>query len=336
MKYIELPRFGVDALTVREKDVPRPGPNEVLVRVHANSLNYRDLRVVQGQYDAKMSLPRVPLSDMAGEVVETGSDVTRFQNGDRVAGIFMQNWIAGPVNESHGASALGGAIDGVLSEYVVLNENGLVSFPEQLSYEQAATLPCAAVTTWNALMVADQIKPGQTVTVQGTGGVSIFALQFALAAGARVIATSSSDEKLDRVRKMGASDGINYRETPQWSRGVKKVTGGRGADHVVEVGGAGTFPQSLQAVRTGGHISMIGILSGVSGEVPIALVLHKSVNVHGIYVGSREMFEAMNRAIALHKIEPVIDRVFGMEEIGEALKHMESGSHFGKIVIRHN
>jgi NADPH:quinone reductase-like Zn-dependent oxidoreductase len=335
MKYVVIPRFGVHALEVRDRDVPRPGPGEVLVRVHANSLNYRDLRAVQGTYDPKMQLPRVPLSDGAGEVVETGPGVTRFQTGDRVAAIFMQTWIAGPIDESHGASALGGAIDGMLSEYVVLNQEGLVAIPDDLTYEEAATLPCAGVTAWNALVRQSAVKPGDSVLIQGTGGVSLFALQFAQMAGARVIATSSSDAKLEKVRKLGASEGINYRETPQWARAVKQATRGKGVDHIVEVGGAGTLTQSLHSVRVGGHVSLIGILSGVSAEISTALILHKSVQLHGIYVGSREMFEEMNRAIALHQMRPVIDRVFGFDEIAAALSYMESSAHFGKIVIRH-
>jgi NADPH:quinone reductase-like Zn-dependent oxidoreductase len=335
MKYFEIPRFGLDALTIREKDTPRPASGEVLVRVHANSLNYRDLRVVQGLYDPKMPLPRIPLSDAAGEVVEIGPGVTRFHTGDRVAAIFMQTWIAGPPNESYGASALGGAIDGVLSDYVVLNENALVAIPEHLSYEEAATLPCAGVTAWNALVRQSRVKPGETVLVQGTGGVSLFALQFARMAGARVIATSSSGAKLEKARALGASDGVNYRDTPQWAKAVKQATAGKGVDHVVEVGGAGTLTQSLHAVRTGGHINVIGVLSGVSGELSMALILHKSPQLHGIYVGSREMFEEMNRAIALHRMRPIVDRVFSFEEIGAALSYLESGAHFGKIVISH-
>jgi NADPH:quinone reductase-like Zn-dependent oxidoreductase len=335
MKYIEIPRFGVDALALREKDVPRPGVGEVLVRVVANSLNYRDLRVVEGTYDPKMRFPRVPLSDGAGEVVETGPGVTRFKTGQRVAAIFMQTWIAGPVNETYAASALGGAIDGMSSEYVVLHEDGLVSIPEHLSYEEAATLPCAGVTAWNALIRQSRVKPGESVLIQGTGGVSLFALQFARMAGARVIATSSSDAKLQKARELGASEGVNYRHTPQWAKAVKQATAGKGVDHVVEVGGAATLTQSLHAVRVGGHIDVIGILSGVSAEIPSVLILHKSVHLHGIYVGSREMFEEMNRAIALNRMRPVVDRVFGFEETAAALAYLESGAHFGKIVIRH-
>jgi NADPH:quinone reductase-like Zn-dependent oxidoreductase len=334
MRYVEIVKFGPDGLAVREKEIPRPGAGQVLVRVRANSLNFRDLRVLQGFYDPKMKLPRVPLSDGAGEVVETGAGVSRVKTGDRVAGIFMQSWLAGEIDAAHGASALGGAIDGMLSEYVVLSEDGVVLIPDYLSFEEAATLPCAAVTAWNALMVQSRVRPGETVLIQGTGGVSLFALAFARMAGARVIATSSSDGKLAKAEKMGVSAGVNYRTTPNWARQVKELTGGRGVDHIVEVGGSGTFQQSLHAVRVGGHIDMIGILSGVSSEIAVALILQKSIQVHGIYVGSREMFESMNRALTEHHLKPVIDRVFGMSEAAEALAYMESGAHFGKIVIR--
>ena len=334
MRYVEIVKFGPDGLAVQEKEIPQPGAGQVLVRVRANSLNFRDLRVLQGFYDPKMKLPRVPLSDGAGEVVETGAGVSRVKTGDRVAGIFMQSWLAGEIDAAHGASALGGAIDGMLSEYVVLSEDGVVLIPDYLSFEEAATLPCAAVTAWNALMVQSRVRPGETVLIQGTGGVSLFALAFARMAGARVIATSSSDEKLAKAEKMGVSAGVNYRTTPNWARQVKELTGGRGVDHIVEVGGSGTFQQSLHAVRVGGHIDMIGILSGVSSEIAVALILQKSIQVHGIYVGSREMFESMNRALTEHHLKPVIDRVFGLSEAAEALAYMESGAHFGKIVIR--
>jgi NADPH:quinone reductase-like Zn-dependent oxidoreductase len=333
MKRIVLPRFGLDALVVEDVDIPKPAAHEVLVRVRANSINYRDLRIAQGLYDRRMPMPRVPLSDGAGEVAETGSAVTRFKTGDRVAAIFMQSWITGLPAERYLPSALGGAIDGMLSEYVALPEDGLVSIPEHLSFEEAATLPCAAVTAWNALFQESRIKPGDSVLVQGTGGVSVFALQFARLAGALVIATSSSDEKLARVRGLGAAGIINYKETPDWSRTVKEFTGGQGVDHIVEVGGAGTLTQSMRAVRVGGHINVIGVLTGVSAEIPMALILQKSIQVHGIYVGSRDMFEEMNRAIELHHLKPMVDEVFHPEEIGKALEYMESGRHFGKIVI---
>jgi NADPH:quinone reductase-like Zn-dependent oxidoreductase len=303
------------------------------VKIKAASLNYRDLLVVKGAYSRNLPPGLVPCSDGAGEVVETGDGVTHIKPGDRVAGIYMQTWISGELDESKAKSALGGAIDGVLAEYALFHEDGLVRVPEHLSYEGAATLPCAAVTAWNGLITSGGLKPGDTVLVLGTGGVSIFALQFAKISGARVIATSSSDEKLERVKQLGASDGINYKSTPDWDKRILEITGRRGVDHVVEVGGAGTLPKSLRAVRMGGHISLIGVLTGAGEANPLPAVM-KNIRIQGIYVGSREMFEAMNSAITLNQLHPVIDRVFSFEESKEAFRYMESGAHFGKVVIR--
>lgn len=334
MKLYEIrERFGLDALTLTERPQPRPGPHEVLVRLKAASLNYRDLMVVKGQYNPKMPLPRVPCSDAAGEVAEVGPGVTRVKVGQRVAGIFMQKWISGEIDDAKARSALGGAIDGLLAEFAVLHEDGLVHVPEHLSYEEAATLPCAAVTAWHGLVTEGRIKPGDTVLCQGTGGVSLFAMQFARLAGARVVITSSSDDKLKRARELGAAEGVNYKTTPEWGDKVRELTGGRGVDHVVEVGGAGTLGQSLKAVRMGGQISLIGVLSGV-GQANTLPILMKNVRVQGIFVGSREMFEAMNRAIAEHRLRPVVDRVFPFAEAPAAFRHMESAAHFGKICIR--
>ena len=327
MKVIEARGFGIDKLAIVERPEPKPGPHEVLVRIYACSLNYRDLLILRGQYDPKQRFPLVLLCDGAGEVVEVGAEVARVKRGDRVAAIFMQRWISGELNDDVTRSALGGGIDGVGAEYLTLHEDGLVHVPEHLSLEEAATLPCAAVTAWNALFESGCVKFGDTVLTLGSGGVSVFALQFARLAGARVIVTSSSDEKLERLKQLGGSDGVNYKRTPEWSECV------HGVDHVIEVGGAGTFSQSLRAVRRGGTISLIGVLAGF-GDVNPLLVLMKGVHVNGIYVGSREMFERMNRAIAVAKLRPVIDRVFSMDEIREALRYMESGSHFGKIVVR--
>ena len=326
--------FGIDSLSITEKPEPEPGPGQVAVRVRAVSLNYRDLQVVKGQYDPKMPLPRIPFSDGAGEVVAVGEGVTRMEVGDRVAGIFMQEWVEGGITPEKAASALGGRIDGMLREYAVLDESGLVSVPEHLSYEEAATLPCAAVTAWNALVTRGGLSAGETVLLQGTGGVSIFALQFAGMFGARAIVTSSSDEKLEKSYSLGASDGINYRETPEWDEKVLELTGGRGVDYVVEVGGPGTLNKSLSAVRMGGYVAMIGVLTGGGGEITTASILRKSIHIQGIYVGSRTMFEAMNRAISLHELKPVVDRIFDFEEAPDALRHMESGAHFGKICLR--
>lgn len=334
MKAFEIQNFGLDFLTLREHPDPRPGYGQVRIKLRAVSLNYRDLMVVKGLYNQNLPLPLIPLSDGVGEVVAVGEKVTRVKIGDRVAGIFFQKWLAGELTVEKANSALGGGIEGMLAEYVVLHEDGVVRVPEHLTDEEAATLPCAAVTAWNALFHSGNLKAGETVLVQGTGGVSIFALQFALLAGARVIATSSSNEKLERVRQLGVTDTINYKQTPDWGKKVRELTAGDGVDYVVEVGGAGTLSESLRAVRYGGQISLIGVLTGGSGEINTASILMKNVRVQGIYVGSREMFETMNTAIALHKIHPICDRVFDFHQAPQALKYMETGSHFGKICIR--
>lgn len=334
MKTIELQSaFGIENLHVVERPEPKPGPGQVLVQMKAWSLNYRDLLVVKGLYNPKLKFPFVPLSDGVGEVRAVGDGVTRVKVGDRVAGCFMQRWSAGELTDAAGKSALGGAIPGVLAEQVLLHEDGVVKVPAHLTDEEAATLPCAALTAWNALISNGEIKAGDSVLIQGTGGVSIFALQFAKLLGARVIATSSSNAKLERVKQLGASDGINYKETPAWEDKVRELTAGVGVDHVVEVGGAGTLNQSLKAARTGGRISLIGVLAGQGNVNPLPILM-KNIRVQGIFVGNREMFEAMNRAIALHQLRPVVDRVFPLAEIQPALQHMESGSHFGKICLR--
>lgn len=290
--------------------------------------------MVKGFYDPKLKMPLVPLSDGVGEVTEVGPGVKRVKVGDRVCGIFMQRWLNGGVSEEVGHSALGGAIDGVMAEYVVFDEQGVVHVPKHLTDEEAATLPCAGVTAWNALMVSGRVKAGDTVLLQGTGGVSLFALAFAKLHHARVIITSSSDEKLARAQKMGADELINYKHVANWEEKVRELTGKIGVDHVVEVGGAGTLGKSLRAVRNGGHIALIGVLTGGSGEVNPIPILMKGVRLQGIYVGSREMFEAMNRAIELSGMRPVVDKVFRFEEFPQALKYMESGAHFGKIVVK--
>lgn len=334
MKAFEIrDRFGIEALVLVDRPLPKPGPRQILVKMRAVSLNYRDLLIVKGQYPG-LRPPLVPVSDGVGEVVEAGEGATRFKSGDRVAGIFLQRWIAGSFSRESARSALGGDLDGVLSEYVLFDQEGLVSLPQHLTDEEAATLPCAAVTSWNALMCAGQVKPGDSVLVLGTGGVSVFALQFAKLAGARVIITSSSDEKLERARRLGADDAINYKNIANWEERVLELTGGVGVDHVVEVGGAATLPKSLRCARIGGQVSLIGILGGGSVELLIPLVLVKNLRLQGIYVGSREMFEAMNRAIDRSRLRPVVDRVFRFEEAREAFRYLESGAHFGKIAIR--
>ncbi len=325
--------FGIDNLSLTERPRPAAADGQVVIKIRAVSLNYRDLLMVKGLYNPKLPLPFIPLSDGAGDVSAVGHNVTRVRVGDRVAGIFMQTWLAGELTEAKAKSALGAGTQGMLAEYVVLHEDGMVHIPEHLSYEEAATLPCAAVTAWHAV-VESGLKPGESVLALGTGGVSVFALQFSILAGARVIITSSSDEKLTRVKQLGASHGINYRVVSDWDKRVKELTGGTGVDLIVEVGGAGTLPRSLRSVTTGGRISLIGVLTGSTGEVnPLSIVM-KNIRVQGILVGSREMFESMNRAISLHRLRPVVDRIFPFEEAQEALRYMESGSHVGKICIK--
>jgi NADPH:quinone reductase-like Zn-dependent oxidoreductase len=325
--------FGIERLTVVDKPEPVPGPGQALIKMRALSLNYRDLMVVTGTYNPRMKLPRVPFSDGAGEVAAVGPGVTRVKPGDRVMAAFMQKWIDGEPDLEKARSALGGAIDGLLAEYVALDQEGLVHIPEHLSFEEASTLPCAAVTAWHALIVEGRIKPGDVVLTQGTGGVSIFAVQFAHMAGARVIVTSSSNQKIERARKLGASEGINYKENADWDKKAIELTGGTGVDHIVELGGAGTINKSLRAVRLGGRISVIGALAGFAGDVSTGSILMKNVRLQGIFVGSRAMFEDMNRAISRHKLQPFVDRVFRFDETREALRQMETASHFGKICV---
>jgi len=322
--------FGFDNLKKVERPDPTPGPGQVVVRVRAVSLNFRDLMVTKGIYNPKMPLPRVPCSDGAGDVIAVGAGVSRVRAGDRVAGIFHQKWLAGQVTEALARSTLGGDLDGMTSEQVLLSEDGVVPIPEHLSFAEAATLPCAAVTAWNAL-VEGGVKAGDTVLVQGTGGVSIFALQFARLAGARVFVTSGSDTKLNRALEMGATAGTNYKKDPDWEKWARQQTG-VGVDHVVEVGGAGTLERSIKAVRVGGHIALIGVLTGPGTVNPLPILM-KSVRLRGIFVGSRSMFEDMNRAISAAKLRPVIDRAFPFAEFPAALKYMENAAHFGKIVV---
>ena len=323
---------GPEALQLVELPEPKPARGQVLVRVRATSLNYRDLLVSDGRY-GKVALPLIPLSDGAGEIVAVGEDVARWKAGDRVAGTFFQGWQSGPFRREMANTALGGALNGMLAEYVALSADGLVAIPPHLSFEQAATLPCAALTAWQALVFRGNISADVTVLLLGTGGVSIFALQFAKMHGARVNITSSSDEKLARARALGADETVNYRSTPDWEKEVFRLTAEAGVDQVVEVGGAGTFVKSLRSVRPGGQVHLVGGVSGFTADVPLTEIIRKLVIVRGIYVGSRAMFEAMNRAVALHQTRPVIDRVFGFADAAAAYKYQQSGQHFGKVVI---
>ncbi len=336
MRAYQLPKggAGIESVAEVERPDPKPGHRQVLVKVKACSLNFRDLGIVRGSYRMPVRENVIPLSDGAGEVVEVGPGVTRVKAGDRVAGNFFQRWPGGESSADVHSSALGGSIDGMLADYALLEEDGAVKIPRHLSLEEGATLPCAGVTAWHAMMEHAKLKAGDTILLQGTGGVSIFGLQFAHAMGIRAIITSSSDEKLAHAKKLGAAFGINYKTTPEWDKAAMEFTGGAGVDHVVEVGGAATLARSFGAIRVGGKVSMIGGLSGGATELNPGLIFSRRANVQGISVGSTQMFLAMNRAIEVNAIKPVIDKVFAFADAQAAYKHMASGAHFGKIVIR--
>ena len=325
-------QFGFENLRCLERPEPEPGPGEVLVKVEAVGLNYRDLLVVEGLYNPKLPLPRVIGSDVAGEVVAAGPGVRRFSGGEPVVCNFMPRWRAGPIDDHALSSALGGSADGVLAEKVVLPAVGLLPLPEGLSFSEASTLPCAAVTAWHALAEAHP-QAGESVLIQGTGGVSVFALQFAKALGLRPLIISSSDAKLERAQALGAAAGLNYRTNPDWPKWCRDQTGGLGVDHVVEVGGAGTLERSFKAVRQGGHVALIGVLSGTGTINPLPILM-RSLRVRGIYVGSRQMFEAMNRCVEYHHIRPVIDHEYDFGQVPDALLALKNAGHFGKIVVR--
>jgi NADPH:quinone reductase-like Zn-dependent oxidoreductase len=334
VKAFEIQEFGIDKLALVEREKPTPGPGQALVRMTAACLNYRDYMMVGGAYNPRLKRPLVPLSDGAGVVEDVGPGVTRVKKGDRVAACFFQKWIEGPPTKEKANSALGGAIDGMAREYAVFSEEGLVLAPASLNDVEVAALPCAAVTAWHALFGHASTVPGDTVLLQGTGGVSIFALQFAVAAGLRTIITSSSDEKLALAEKLGAHETVNYKTMPNWDEAARKLTGGDGVDHVIEVGGSDTLMRSIKALRTHGAISVIGVLGGADAAItPVALLVN-SLRIQGIYVGSRNMFEQMNRAIEFHKIKPVVDKTFAWTELKEALRYMESQRHFGKICLK--
>ena len=334
MKVVEIRGgFGLDRLEVVERPKPEPGPGQVQLRMRAAALNYRDLLTVLGRYNPKQPLPLVPGSDGVGEVVELGAGVTRVRRGERVIPIFAQRFLAGAPTREKLRSTLGGPLDGTLAEYVVLHEDGVVAAPEHLSDVEAATLPCSGVTAWNALLGQGPLRPGSTVLVQGTGGVSVFALQIARTVGARVIVTSSSERKLVRARELGAWETIHYPSVPDWGAAARRLTGGVGVDVVVEVGGTATLRESLAAVAFGGQISLVGNLTGGAVELDVVPIFMRQVRLQGILVGHRESLEAFTRAVGASGLRPVVDRVFPLGEIRAALEHMRSGGHFGKICV---
>ncbi len=329
MKVHALRAFGLENLRLQDRPDPTPGPGQVLLRVKAVSLNYRDLLMVQGLYNPRQKLPLVPCSDACAVVEALGEGVTRVAIGDRVIPSFIQDWIAGEPAKELLWNTLGGPLDGTLAERMVVADHCLVQAPEHLSDAEAATLPCAGVTAWSAL---EGVTAGDTVLVQGTGGVSLFALQLAVLRGARVICTSSSDAKLALARNLGAAATLNYVSTPSWGKAVKALTHGRGVDRIIEVVG-GDLAQSLRAVRAGGTLALIGILGGASGQVNLTRILMQAITVKGIIVGHRMGFEAMNRAITQHQLRPVVDKTFDFDDARIALDYLSQGKHFGKVVL---
>jgi NADPH:quinone reductase-like Zn-dependent oxidoreductase len=333
MRAYQLAKFGIEHLQQIELPKPTPAPGQLLLRMHAAALNYRDLLVIKGVYNPKMQLPRILCSDGAGEVVEIGDGVSGHKSGDRVCCLFFQQWLDGRLTAAKTKGSLGGDVDGTLTEFMAVDAASVIRFPDHLSYQEAATLPCAGLTAWHAIAEAAHTAQNDVVLIQGTGGVSIFALQFAKLFGARVLGTSSSDEKLARAKSLGLDAGLNYRATPDWSHWVREQTGNTGADLVVEVGGAGTLAQSMQSVRIDGMIALIGVLAGAAEQLAVTPILHRQINIRGIYVGSREMFARMNLAISQHKMRPVIDHVFRFDEFPQALDAMARGP-FGKLVVQ--
>lgn len=334
MKVYELSgAFGLDNLALTDRPRPEPGPGQVVLRMKAASINYRDVLMVAGKYNPRQPLPLVPFSDGVGEVVEVGPGVGRVSVGQRVIPIFCQGWLCGEPSPDKFKTSLGGPLDGTLQEYMLVDAAGVVAVPDYLSDAEAATLPCAAVTAWHALAEEAPIRPGDVVVCQGTGGVSTFAMQFAQLFGAQTVVTSSSDAKLEAMVDMGAAHTINYRSTEEWGRAVKDWTGGRGADHVIEIGGAKTLEQSVAAVRFGGHISIIGVVAGAVSDLSVVPVLMRNLRLQGVYVGSREMYERMLRAMDVAKMRPHVDRVFGFDALHEAMRFVEAGEHFGKVVV---
>jgi len=334
MKTYHIDRPGnIDGLVLREHEIPEPGPYQVLIRIRAVALNFRDLMIINNQYVFPIRAGLIPLSDGAGEVSAVGKAVTRFKVGDRVAPNFLQRWMGGSLIPENMGGDIGGSLEGVFSEYVLFNEDGVVKLPSHLSFEEGATLACAGTTAWVGLTGQSALYPGDVVLVQGTGGVSIFALQFAKLFGARVIATTSTQAKAERLKSLGADHVINYVDTPDWDRQVLELTGGRGVDRVIEVGGPGTIERSCRCTRVGGRISLIGFVAGAAGSIDPFAILARAVSIDSIAAGSRRDFEDMNRAIEAHALKPVVDRIFAFDAARDAYRHLSERLHVGKVVV---
>ena len=328
--------WGMEHLRLSTRPEPKAGPGQVVVKMGASSLNYRDLVVPNKGYGSHTgTLPLIPISDGAGIVTEVGPGVRRVAVGDRVCPTFFQNWISGEPDLERLTRSLGGPVDGTMADYMCLSEEGVAKVPAHLSDIEAATLPCAALTAWSALVTGGNVRPGDRVLVQGCGGVALFAVAFAKMLGAHVTVISSSDDRIARVKQLGADAGINYRSTPEWAKATRDITGGRGYDLILELGGEKTLPQSLRCIRPGGTLAMIGILSGSAMATPLGLIITRQVRLQGVTVGHRDGFEAMVRAIELHRLRPVVDRVFAFEELKEAMAYLQSGAQFGKVCLAH-
>ena len=328
--------WGMDHLKLSTRPEPTAGPGQVVVKMTASSLNYRDLVVPNRGYGNHTgTLPLIPVSDGVGVVSAIAPGVTRVAVGDRVCPTFFQNWISGEPDLERLTRSLGGPIDGTMAEYMCLPEGGVTKVPAHLSDLEAATLPCAALTAWSALVNCGNIRPGDRVLVQGCGGVALFAVAFAKLLGAHVTVISSSEERLERVKQLGADAGINYRGTPEWAKATRDITAGRGYDLILELGGEKTLPQSLRCIRPGGTVAMIGILSGSAMATSLGLIITRQVRLQGVTVGHRDGFEAMVRAIDQHRLKPVVDRVFPFEELKEAMAYLQTGAQFGKVCVAH-
>ena len=333
MRHVQLKEPGMENLVLAEVEQPQPGPGEVLVRVHAASINYRDFLIASGLYGSpRMTLPLVPLSDGAGEVIEVGDGVTQVQAGDRVTSLFWQDWPDGFATTANRSTSAGCEAPGMLTEYALLPESAVARFPGSLSYDEAATLPCAGLTAWSSLTTHARVKPGETVLLMGTGGVSLFGLQFAKALGATTIITSSSNEKLHRAQELGADHVINYQETPEWGAKAFELADG-GVDAVIEIGGAETLQQSLAAVGVSGRIAYVGTLTGMNANLNLLELLGKNLQIHGLTVGNRTEHEKMIGFIDEHRLNPVIDRRFDLEQSPQAIANIAAGQHFGKLVV---